>query len=428
MKFMRSTFEVLWHYARFKRRRWRDRAHLLRWQEAQVARFMARTVPKSAFYRGRLAQAGHWRTMPTVDKGVMMANFDSLNTLGLSREAAMEVALRAERDRDFRPTLNGVTVGLSSGTSGNRGLFVLSDRERHLWAGAILAKALPGPIWGRHSIAFFLRANSNVYETVNSRRITVQYYDLLTPVDEHIAQLNAQMPSILIGPPSMLRYLAEQPNLNIAPAKVVSVAEVLDPLDAMILEGRFGAPLHQIYQCTEGLLATTCEHGTLHLNEDMVVIQRQWIDEQARKFSPIVTDFCRTTQPIIRYVLDDVLTERAELCPCGSPMTALEHIAGRCDDIFLVDGVRVYPDYIRRAVIAASERISAYRVVQTAVNSITIYLTIEDESRAEVEAAVAEGLRDVFGRAGAAPPVMSFLPLEPERPGIKKRKRVECLL
>lgn len=40
------------------------------------------------------------------------------------------------------------------------------------------------------------------------------------------------------------------------------------------------------------------------------------IDE--RRFTPVITDFTRQTQPIVRYKLDDVLVVSDKPCPCGT--------------------------------------------------------------------------------------------------------------
>ena len=37
--------------------------------------------------------------------------------------------IKSEENRDFSPTIKGITVGLSSGTSGNRGVFLASEKE-----------------------------------------------------------------------------------------------------------------------------------------------------------------------------------------------------------------------------------------------------------------------------------------------------------
>lgn len=416
-------------------RRFEDRASLEAWQDQRVRKAIRWTMAHSAFYaeryRGRDLAA--WRAFPTLDKATMMANFDTLNTRGITQEQAMNVALEAERSRDFAPTIGDVTVGLSSGTSGSRGLFLVSPAERAAWAGTILGKILPGSILGRHRIAFFLRANSNLYESVSGRRIRFEFFDLLDALDRHIERLNAMRPTSLVAPPSMLRFLAEAKaagRLTIAPEKIVSVAEVLDPLDEALIADRFGQRVHQVYQCTEGFLAVTCAHGTLHLNEDLVVVQKEIVDAQSGKFIPIVTDFTRTTQPIFRYRLNDLLTERAEPCPCGSVFTALSQIEGRCDDVFYLPAaegdrlIPVFPDFIRRAVITASPAIEAYTVHQISPYELDIALRIPEAHRAEAEARLGQAFRDLFEPLGARHPLVRFGPYD-RVPGLTKLRRVE---
>ncbi|MFW2308254.1 adenylate synthase, partial [Aliarcobacter butzleri] len=75
------------------------------------------------------------------------------------------------------------------------------------------------------------------------------------------------------------------------------------------------------------------KEGNLHLNEDIVYIEKDWIDEKSGRFSPIITDFNRKSQPIIRYKLDDILILEKQSCPCGCVFTRIKKIEGRCDDI-----------------------------------------------------------------------------------------------
>ena len=50
---------------------------------------------------------------------------DRLNTLGVDRDRALEMAIRGEQTRDFTEMNGEVAVGLSSGTSGHRGVCLL---------------------------------------------------------------------------------------------------------------------------------------------------------------------------------------------------------------------------------------------------------------------------------------------------------------
>ncbi len=436
---MSQLVTLLYSYARtrYLATHFRSRAALLAWQDRQVQRFLRNILPRSPFYQRYFAGQAleKWQSWPIIDKSLMMDNFDELNTLGVSKKAAFAVALQAETSRNFTPKLNQVTVGLSSGTSGSRGLFIATDQERYCWAGAALAKVLPGALWERQRIAFFLRANSNLYSTVGSRRIQFEFLDLLDPLDQHVAQLRQLQPTILVAPPSMLRQLAAQMargHLRIRPRKVVSVAEVLDPLDEKFIRDHFDQPVHQVYQCTEGFLASTCHCGTLHLHEELVAIQKEYLDESLRKFVPIITDFNRTSQPIIRYRLNDILTERATPCPCGAVTTALAQIEGRCDDLFYLRStsgdqwIPIFPDFISRSVIASSAAIEEYQVRQVALDQLEIALALAASEQTQTQQAVTQAFHQLFARLQCQPPQLRFVELT-YAPSLRKRKRIERL-
>jgi phenylacetate-coenzyme A ligase PaaK-like adenylate-forming protein len=415
---MNSFLKIFWFYLQTKYRRpFRDRASLVKWQDKKVSRFLKEILAKSPFYRSYYQGLNihDWQDFPIIDKAIMMANFDDLNTVGIKKAEALTLALEAERTRNFNSTLKGFTVGLSSGTSGNRGLFIVSQKEQQAWAGTILA-------------------NSNLYETVNRQRIQFEYFDLFNSVESHIERLNQYAPTILVAPPSMLRLLAEaqaQGSLKIAPTRVVSVAEVLDPLDEAYIRDCFQQTVHQLYQCTEGFLGRTCEYGTLHLNEDILVIQKEYIDRDTGKFMPIITDFNRKTQPIIRYRLDDILTEFQKLCPCGSVLTAIQSIEGRRDDIFYCPHqteenlVPIFPDFIRRAIIVASENIQEYAVVQKKLNLIEISLKVPSTFRQESQAMVYKNLLDLFEQKHCQIPEICYKEYETRAIHHKKLRRVQ---
>lgn len=408
-----------------------SRTELENWQEKKVQEFLKKILPASDFYQKYYEgmESTYWHSWPVMNKKMMMDHFTALNTVGITKEEAFAAALAAEESRDFTPTVRGITVGLSSGTSGNRGLFLASKDEKARWAGAILSKVLPKSLLCTQRIAFFLRANSNLYQAVGGRQIKFEFFDMLRPIDEHIARLNKFQPTLLIGPPSMLRLLADalHSELDIAPIKVISVAEVLDPLDKRYLEKQFKQIIHQIYQCTEGFLGVTCQYGTLHFNEDLVVIQKEYLDNEGKRFSPIITDFSRISQPVIRYRLDDIITERENCCPCGSPFTAIEQIEGRCDDIFYIPGkstgqlVPVFPDFIRRAIITADESIIEYTAIQT--NEIHIKIGLQGD-RSGTKQRIQENLNKLWHSVSTVSPSIEFITIPLPVAG-RKLRRVE---
>ena len=84
----------------------------------------------------------------------MMTHFNELNTLGVDRDQALEMAIRGEQTRDFTEMNGEVAVGLSSGTSGHRGVFVTTEKERSMWAAAILSQDATErkTLWSSHCL------------------------------------------------------------------------------------------------------------------------------------------------------------------------------------------------------------------------------------------------------------------------------------
>ncbi len=434
---MKDLLTILWNYLLTKYvRKFTSRDQLLKWQNQKGINFLKTILPKSPFYQNYYQGLNihNWQNFPLIDKSIMMTNFDELNTVGIKKQEAFLLAMEAEKTRNFQSSLQGYTIGLSSGTSGNRGLFIVNQKEQAKWAGILLAKALPNSIFNPECIAFFLRANSNLYETVKKQRIQFQYFDLFNPIEGHIKRLNHVLPTILVAPPSMLRLLGNaQLNgyLNINPVKIISVAEVLDPLDEKYISDCFKQKIHQLYQCTEGFLASTCKYGTLHLNEDILVIQKEYIDQNNGKFMPIITDFNRQTQPIIRYRLDDILTERKTPCPCGCIFTALESIEGRKDDIFWFyhhtedNLIPIFPDFIRRAIILSSEQIQEYQVIQKSPNLLEIYLKVSTELHISIQHQVSESLRDLLMRSHCRIPQFNYQEYQERTVHHQKMRRIQ---
>ena len=425
---MRERLAVVWYFIRARYlQHFRTRKALRSYQKQRVLRQLAYFKEHSPYFKALSVHSFEdFRKLPLMNKAFMMEHFNALNCVGIDRDEALSLAIDGEKQREFSEKLGGISVGLSSGTSGARGLFLVSDRERALWAGTVLAKFLPkGKLFG-HRIAFFLRADNNLYETIDSKLIRFRYFDLLRDMGENLSELADYRPTLLVAPPSVLLCIAramERGELRIKPEKVISVAEVLRAEDAAYLKAQFGlSVIHQAYQCTEGFLGYVCECGNFHLNEELVLIEREYLDET--RFVPIVTDFTRQSQPIVRYRLNDILVEKRGHCPCGNPATMIRYIEGREDDVFYFAGIRqkevaVFPDFISRCVIYA-EGVQNYKVVQDGRAHVTVFLERESS-------ATAAQIRREFARLAEKMkfhcPEIAFAPYVPDFQ--RKMKRVE---
>lgn len=367
---MLSKLRILFHFlyegillgqSHVAHRAWENRPKLLQ----KHLNWIAKNSPSYAGFAGLPLEK--W---PKTDKANHVATFNEINTIHAKWDECIDLALRAEKERDFSATLPGnIAVGLSSGTSGHRGVFLASPHERERWAGVIL-KRLLGSLWPRPKIAFVFRANSKLYESVSSKWIRFAFFDAFSPWRQILKSLDLYKPNVLIAPANLLGQLAlakSEGKLHIQPKAIFSVAEVLEEDKRIYLENVFEVPVGQVYQCTEGLLASTCQHGHLHLHEEHLWIEKDWIDPKVGSFVPIITDLRRQSQPIVRYRLNDILVLGS--CDCGRRGTALARIEGREDDLlsfFNTQGENhiVYADFIRKMVLESTKNLMEWRCEQ----------------------------------------------------------------
>jgi putative adenylate-forming enzyme len=310
--------------------------------------------------------------------------------------------------------------------------------EQAFWAGAVLAKVLRTSLLAPHRIALFLRANNQLYHAVANYRIRLNFFDLGDSFEELLRNLADFQPTVLVGPPRLLvriAHLIAEASYPIRPQQVVSAAEVLDLGDRELIQSAFGVPVDEVYQATEGFLAATCRFGRLHWNEDIVLIEREPIGHG--RFIPIITDFRRRTQPIIRYRLDDVIIESDRICPCGSIFRPIGKIEGRADDLLKLLSIDnqggtglLFPDFVRLAVATASPYLQDFKVTQTRLDRIEIALLPElptEASRAEFLTHFENTLAKICEPNGLVLPECVLTPWRAEPP-TQKQRRVRSLV
>lgn len=375
----------------------RSHAALERWQARRLARWLARDLPKVEAFRDRAGRATGLDDLPMIGKAELMADFSRYNVARISNDQGWHAFATDRRIGDY-------IVGASTGTSGNRGLFVISQRERFAWLGAILAKALPD-FWRHHDrVAVLLPIDTPLYDSANrTRRLTLAFFDISDPLETLAPQLEAFAPSVLIAPPRILRRLVEL-GLRLAPRRVFSAAEMLEPFDRARIEQGFGLRLDQIYMATEGLLGVSCAHGRLHLAEDCLHFAFE--PAGGGLVNPIITDFSRTTQIMARYRMNDLLRLDDRPCPCGAPLRVVHEIVGRQDDVFRLPSVggatvELTPDILRNTVIDTDRGIADFQLVQTGAASVELHLPRDCAAR--VGQAVQDNLATLFARHGVLP-------------------------
>ncbi len=329
----------------------------------RLDRWLDQAVPRVPFYQNKTYKV--LTDLPIVEKADLMADFAAFNTQGITADMGWNAF-------DGDKHVENYIVGASTGTSGNRGLFVISQAERYKWLGTILAKALPGFWRTRHRIAVLLPMNTPLYDSANQMgRLRLQFFDLAS---DWADALCAFRPTVIIAPPKVLRLMAEQ-KLTLNPSHIFAGAETLDALDRNVIRAYFNQTVGQIYMATEGLMAVSCPRGTLHLCEDTMHFELPEIAQSPGLHEVIVSDFSRDVQIMARYRMNDLI-RLGPPCECGLPHRTVAEVVGRKDDCFILSGITITPDILRNAVVDADRRINDFRVVQTGPKTIEAMIPI----------------------------------------------------
>ncbi|MEP3846235.1 MAG: CoF synthetase [Paracoccaceae bacterium] len=354
------------------------------WQKRALKRWLKLDVPKVAAYSHGPQSLDE---LPIIEKSDLLKDFSGYNVQGFTKAQIHQAIEGNARIGTF-------TAGASSGTSGNRGLFVISDAERFRWLGSILAKTLPDLIWKRPRVAILLPQATPLYDSANEAGpLTLRVFDLKSGIEHWQADLEQFNPTVLVAPPKILRYLAET-GVKLTPQRVFSASETLDPADRTVIENWSGSRLGQIYMASEGLLAVTCRKGRLHLAEDSIFFEFDTVGPGL--VNPIITSFRRSTQILARYRMNDILRLSQTPCTCGSSLRVIDEVIGRMDDCLHLPkagrAIVFTPDVLRNAVVSSNASIDDFRIIQTDALTVCLKLPLS------VSRSVAENARDALAQ------------------------------
>ncbi len=260
-------------------------------------------------------------------------NFEGFNCENLSLNDAQNAAIESEKGSKAN-LKNGLVAGFSTGTSGqNRGLFVTNEYERASYLGQILGKVFaPSQLLKIRKIALCLRAGNSLYNT--PKAIDFRFFPLSLEREEIAKNIADFAPDILIAPTQILLEIAKADYKWSNLSKILYGAEGMNSIERTFIHSRIGIDPAPIYQATEGFLGAPCNKNNLHLNEDNIFFEFEDLKNGA--FSPIISDYKRKTQAIIKLNLDDIISFKQ--CDCGSNFKSIEHI-GRKSDIWHFDKI-----------------------------------------------------------------------------------------
>jgi phenylacetate-CoA ligase len=248
-----------------------------------------------------------------------------------------------------------------------------------------------------------------------SRRFALRprSFSIHRPLGEAIDALRAYAPTVLYGFPGYLARLGERATGAITPRLIFTSGEMLDRATRRAIEFSFGAPVFDIYGCTEiKEIAWECPARTgYHLNADWTVVEV----EPGGRGSLLVTSLANRGMPLLRYRLGDTGSLMAGLCPCGRGLPLMAPALGRSVDyLVLRDGSAVSP-YALTCALETVEAVRQYQVVQETIERIVVKVVPGRGFGETTEREIREKLRPLVG--GLEAEVRRVPSIEPSRTG-----------
>ena len=88
-------------------RKFKNANDLQKYQQKMLEKQLKFIKENSEYYKH--IDVNDMNSIPIIDKKIMMNNFDKLNTVGLKRDKALEIAIESEHTRDFETKYNNIS-------------------------------------------------------------------------------------------------------------------------------------------------------------------------------------------------------------------------------------------------------------------------------------------------------------------------------
>lgn len=186
---------------------------------------------------------------------------------------------------------------------------------------------------------------------------------------------------------------------------IITTAEVLSDSSRQHIERVFGCKVYNEYGCGEvGTIAHECEHGSLHLNSENLILEV--LDENENVLPAgeegqfCVTELNNYSTPLIRYLIKDFGSISNTPCPCGRTLPVLNNIRGREYDYLISSaGKRYHPEYFLYVFEDLKKQgavFSQLQVVQHEPLKVSINLAGANELAVEVKASIEARFREAL--------------------------------
>ena len=187
--------------------------------------------------------------------------------------------------------------------------------------------------WDR--VAYFQEADSSPRFPRNLLR--ERTFSVHRPVAEIVDEVERFQPTAAYGFPSHLKLLSLAARRRLRLQRIFTSGELLNPATRRTLESEYGAPVFDVYGCTETKeIAWQCpERAGYHINADWLVLESFGDGAAASEADTLlVTSLYNSAMPLLRYAMGDCGVLRSGRCACGRGLPLMEPTRGRTVDYF----------------------------------------------------------------------------------------------
>lgn len=401
----------------------------------------------SVYYRQRIPDSiEKWEDIPVTTKSDWMTHFDEIST---DDRVTMDRVWGCVKNPSEKPDfLDQYAIVMTSGSTGkpiimvqNRDLFIKDTILNYVRAGKLVFPGAPIISMGDFSVEKEQFVTGS-YQYAFLKKFSVSL-DCQKSPKELVEIMHRKKVRCIGGYTSQIRVIAEYCNSNQIKLPIVLIVcsgEALTDTDKLRMQEAFPkARVTSMYCCTEAnCIATECECGHLHINEDFVKIEPVDLDYNVLPYDmlssqTLVTVYENRVQPIIRYALGDKITLHHG-CPCGRDSDWVE-IQGRSNDLLYFDGenanrIGVAPMNLLilmdKFFTEGLENFRDYQIIQHPNNRLELRMDfIDSEKKDSIFEMVRAGLEKYLMSVGIANIYIFLSERGPDIPAPgKKKKRI----
>ena len=405
-------------------------------RSAELISYARKHSPFYANYYADIPADSLLEAYPAVKRSTLMQNFDDWASDRRISLASVQSFL-SSRDNIGERFLNEYLVWTSSGTSGEKGIYVQDINALSIYQSLMLMRyqsfntsrmAMIAALEGHFAGIVYWKWASRLNPWLTSQ---TRAFSILEPVELIVQQLNEWQPKCLLTYPSMFSVLAKEQEcgrLAISPTSLWCGGEHLDPMQKQQIEAAFACGIVEDYGASEAMnMAFACEHGKLHINTDWFILEpvdehMQAVPKGEKSATTLVTNLANKLQPIIRYDIGDSITLDTKACTCANPLPTLQ-VVGRNDDTLWLLGmhkqmVPILPLTLN-TVVEENANEFGFQIIQLAPQTLSIRtegITVNDRRRAFER--IRDSLQQYFTSIGVLPLLLQYDTLPPERDAV----------